>query len=53
MINDCLIMAGSSGTRLWPTSSTRKPKQFLPVVKGGIESFFLKLGACNMGRIKK
>jgi len=40
MINDCLIMAGGSGTRLWPASSSGKPKQFLPAVKGGTESFF-------------
>ncbi|MDR2943460.1 MAG: mannose-1-phosphate guanylyltransferase, partial [Treponema sp.] len=40
MINDCLIMAGGSGTRLWPASSSRKPKQFLPAVKDGTESFF-------------
>jgi mannose-1-phosphate guanylyltransferase/mannose-1-phosphate guanylyltransferase/mannose-6-phosphate isomerase len=33
-------MAGGSGTRLWPASSYRKPKQFLPVVKGGSETFF-------------
>jgi len=40
MINDCLIMAGGSGTRLWPASSSGKPKQFLPAAKDGIESFF-------------
>jgi mannose-1-phosphate guanylyltransferase len=40
MINDCLIMAGGSGTRLWPASSSRKPKQFLPIAKYGRESFF-------------
>jgi len=40
MINDCLIMAGGAGTRLWPASSSRKPKQFLPAVKDGTESFF-------------
>jgi len=40
MINDCLIMAGGSGTRLWPASSSSKPKQFLPAGKGGTESFF-------------
>jgi mannose-1-phosphate guanylyltransferase/mannose-1-phosphate guanylyltransferase/mannose-6-phosphate isomerase len=33
-------MAGGSGTRLWPASNSRKPKQFLPTVKGGTESFF-------------
>ena len=30
MFNDCLIMAGGSGTRLWPASGSRLPKQFLP-----------------------
>ena len=40
MINDCLIMAGGTGTRLWPASSSRKPKQFLPTGKDGTESFF-------------
>jgi mannose-1-phosphate guanylyltransferase/mannose-1-phosphate guanylyltransferase/mannose-6-phosphate isomerase len=40
MFNDCLIMAGGSGTRLWPASNSRKPKQFLPVAKDDGESFF-------------
>jgi len=31
MFDECLIMAGGSGTRLWPASSSRLPKQFLPV----------------------
>ncbi|MCL1930492.1 MAG: sugar phosphate nucleotidyltransferase, partial [Treponema sp.] len=35
MFNDCLIMAGGSGTRLWPASSGAKPKQFLQVAKEG------------------
>ena len=30
MFDNCLIMAGGSGTRLWPASSSRLPKQFLP-----------------------
>ncbi|AEF80408.1 mannose-1-phosphate guanylyltransferase [Leadbettera azotonutricia] len=30
MFNDCIIMAGGSGTRLWPASTSKKPKQFLP-----------------------
>jgi len=34
-------MAGGSGTRLWPASSTRKPKQFLPVSAEGKKSFLL------------
>jgi mannose-1-phosphate guanylyltransferase/mannose-1-phosphate guanylyltransferase/mannose-6-phosphate isomerase len=40
MIDDCLIMAGGSGARLWPVSSSKKPKQFLPAAKDGTESFF-------------
>ncbi|MDR2702090.1 MAG: mannose-1-phosphate guanylyltransferase [Spirochaetaceae bacterium] len=31
MFNDCIIMAGGAGTRLWPVSSNRIPKQFLPM----------------------
>ena len=34
MFDDCLIMAGGSGTRLWPASSSRLPKQFLPAGEG-------------------
>jgi mannose-1-phosphate guanylyltransferase/mannose-1-phosphate guanylyltransferase/mannose-6-phosphate isomerase len=30
MFDDCIIMAGGLGTRLWPASSSRFPKQFLP-----------------------
>jgi len=58
MINDCLIMAGGSGTRLWPASSLKKPKQFLSAVKDGTESFFslsleraLRVVAENDGRV--
>ncbi len=36
--NDCIIMAGGSGTRLWPASSSKKPKQFLSIP--GDVSFF-------------
>jgi mannose-1-phosphate guanylyltransferase/mannose-1-phosphate guanylyltransferase/mannose-6-phosphate isomerase len=38
MFDNCLIMAGGSGTRLWPASSSRLPKQFLSA--GGKKSFF-------------
>jgi mannose-1-phosphate guanylyltransferase/mannose-1-phosphate guanylyltransferase/mannose-6-phosphate isomerase len=38
MFNDCIIMAGGSGTRLWPASNSKTPKQFLSVHGGG--SFF-------------
>jgi mannose-1-phosphate guanylyltransferase/mannose-1-phosphate guanylyltransferase/mannose-6-phosphate isomerase len=31
MFDDCIIMAGGSGTRLWPASNSRRPKQFLAV----------------------
>lgn len=29
-----VIMAGGSGTRFWPASRTRRPKQFLPLARG-------------------
>ena len=38
MFDDCLILAGGSGTRLWPASSSRMPKQFLPAAEK--RSFF-------------
>ena len=38
IVNDCIIMAGGSGTRLWPASNSHKPKQFLSI-PGGV-SFF-------------
>jgi mannose-1-phosphate guanylyltransferase/mannose-6-phosphate isomerase len=38
MFNDCIIMAGGSGTRLWPASNSKTPKQFL-AGPGGM-SFF-------------
>ncbi|MDR2079570.1 MAG: mannose-1-phosphate guanylyltransferase [Treponema sp.] len=38
MFNDCIIMAGGSGTRLWPASNSKTPKQFLSVTGEG--SFF-------------
>jgi len=40
MFKNCLIMAGGSGTRLWPASNSRRPKQFLPVSKDKDETFF-------------
>lgn len=38
MFSDCIIMAGGSGTRLWPASNSRTPKQFLSIP--GQSSFF-------------
>jgi mannose-1-phosphate guanylyltransferase/mannose-6-phosphate isomerase len=38
MFNDCIIMAGGSGTRLWPASNSKIPKQFLSLT--GEETFF-------------
>jgi mannose-1-phosphate guanylyltransferase/mannose-1-phosphate guanylyltransferase/mannose-6-phosphate isomerase len=38
MFDDCIIMAGGSGTRLWPASTSGRPKQFLSVPGEG--SFF-------------
>ncbi|MDR1863881.1 MAG: mannose-1-phosphate guanylyltransferase [Treponema sp.] len=38
MFDHCIIMAGGGGTRLWPASTSRKPKQFLSIPPEG--SFF-------------
>lgn len=38
MFTDCVIMAGGSGTRLWPASNAKNPKQFLSIPGGS--SFF-------------
>ena len=35
MSNWVLIMAGGGGTRLWPASRRKRPKQFLPLLPGG------------------
>jgi mannose-1-phosphate guanylyltransferase/mannose-1-phosphate guanylyltransferase/mannose-6-phosphate isomerase len=41
LFDDCIIMAGGSGTRLWPASNSLKPKQFLPIKKNpGEYTFF-------------
>jgi len=39
MFDDCVIMAGGSGTRLWPASNEKHPKQFLAMPGGG-KTFF-------------
>ena len=41
MLNDCIIVAGGSGTRLWPASSSGRPKQLLnlpPGIPAGVVS---------------
>ncbi|MDR2370577.1 MAG: hypothetical protein LBD71_03785, partial [Treponema sp.] len=42
MFDDCVIMAGGPGTRLWPASNSKNPKQFLsapfPGAAGGASS---------------
>ncbi|MDR1319502.1 MAG: mannose-1-phosphate guanylyltransferase, partial [Treponema sp.] len=42
MFDDCIIMAGGFGTRLWPVSNSGRPKQFLPITQGKSrgQSFF-------------
>ncbi|MDR0589820.1 MAG: mannose-1-phosphate guanylyltransferase [Spirochaetaceae bacterium] len=35
MFTDCIIMAGGSGTRLWPASNSQRPKQFLSAPGNG------------------
>jgi mannose-1-phosphate guanylyltransferase/mannose-6-phosphate isomerase len=40
MYDDCVVMAGGSGTRLWPLSNSRTPKQFLTVPSGKKDTFF-------------
>ena len=36
MFDDCIIMAGGSGTRLWPASTSSRPKQFLTLPSGKV-----------------
>ena len=38
MFDDCIIMAGGSGTRLWPASTSKRPKQFLSLKQNGAGS---------------
>ena len=40
LFDDCIILAGGSGKRLWPASNSSKPKQFLPIKKNPVEYTF-------------
>jgi mannose-1-phosphate guanylyltransferase/mannose-6-phosphate isomerase len=40
MFDDCVIMAGGAGTRLWPASRKDYPKQFLPLPTQKEKTFF-------------
>jgi mannose-1-phosphate guanylyltransferase/mannose-1-phosphate guanylyltransferase/mannose-6-phosphate isomerase len=55
MFNDCIIMAGGFGTRLWPASNSRKPKQFLSISRDetGKTSFFSAAVERALGVIEK
>ncbi len=41
-----VVMAGGSGTRFWPASRSRRPKQFLPLARGEV------LLAATLGRVR-
>ncbi|MGW9332741.1 mannose-1-phosphate guanylyltransferase/mannose-6-phosphate isomerase [Bosea sp. NPDC055594] len=34
-----IVMAGGSGSRLWPLSRETMPKQFIPLLEGGLSTF--------------
>jgi len=42
MFDDCIIMAGGFGTRLWPASTSARPKQFISIPSGGKENSFFR-----------
>ncbi|AWB66763.1 mannose-1-phosphate guanylyltransferase/mannose-6-phosphate isomerase [Saccharobesus litoralis] len=44
-----IIMAGGSGTRLWPLSRSKYPKQFIPLISGHsmLQETALRLSALN------
>ena len=46
-----VIMAGGSGTRFWPLSRLRRPKQFLPLAGGG--TTLIQATAARFGRLKR
>ncbi|MBN2509780.1 MAG: mannose-1-phosphate guanylyltransferase [Spirochaetales bacterium] len=43
MIDNVLILAGGSGTRLWPVSSSRRPKQYITINRKGSRKSLLEL----------
>ena len=49
MHNYCVILAGGSGTRIWPMSRESRPKQFLPAKKDG--KSFLRVTYERMSRV--
>ena len=52
MFNDCIIMAGGFGTKLWPASTSSAPKQLmkLPVALCGVEDIIVAARAGNCER---
>ena len=53
MFDDCVIMAGGSGTRLWPASCAAFPKQFLPIGANKKGSFLFASVKRALAIIKK
>ena len=49
-MNWAVIMAGGNGTRFWPLSSERHPKQFLKLIgdKTPTEGCLLRLQECGV-----
>jgi mannose-1-phosphate guanylyltransferase len=42
-----VILAGGSGTRFWPASRARRPKQFLPLGEGGVSLLQATIDRCR------